>query len=201
MSRAWWCNLGRESGVLTGVSSDPDRRRRLRQDASFEAFVLAASPALFRSAFLLTGDRSDADDLLQSALLRTLRRWDAITGPPAAYAFTVLVNLSRDRHRNERRRPLRTPDDDVPDRPATDEVDRLIERHAITHAAWQLPAAQREVLACRFVMDLTVAETARALSLPEGTVKSYTARALGRMRVLLDEHESARHESEVRNAD
>ena len=185
------------------MSSDRDHDPRSREDAGFEAFVVAASPALFRSAVLLTGDRSDAEDLLQSALLRTLRRWNAITGPPAAYAFTVLVNLSRDRHRNERRRPATAPHHDVPDRPAVDEVDRLIERHAITHAAWQLPAAQRELLACRFVMDLTVAETARVLSLPEGTVKSYTARALDRMRELLSEHASARpnHASEVRNAD
>lgn len=165
--------------------------------------MLSASRALFRSAMLFTGDRSDAEDLLQTALLRTLRRWEAITGPPAAYTFTVLVNLSRDRHRNERRRVPVIPHHDVSDRPGADEIERLIERQAITHAAWQLPVSQREVLACRFVMDLTVTETARALRLPEGTVKSYTARALGRMRELLSDQPADYPDavSEVRHAD
>ena len=165
--------------------------------------MLSASAALFRSAIVLTGNRSDAEDLPQTALLRTLRRWEAITGPPAAYTFTVLVNLSRDRYRNEQRRLPTAPHHNVADRGGADEIDRLIERHAITHAAWQLPASQREVLACRFVMDLTVAETARALRLPEGTVKSYTARALDRMRELLAEYPTGRpdHGSEVRHAE
>jgi RNA polymerase sigma-70 factor (sigma-E family) len=167
------------------VSIDRVGRRDPRDVASIDAFVASASPGLFRSAVLLTGDRSEAEDLLQDALLRTLRRWDAITGPPAAYTFTVLVNLSRDRHRSRRRRPRTAPDHELPDRAAVDPIGGFIERQAITSAAWQLPAVQREVLACRFVMDMTVAETARALSLPEGTVKSYTARALARMRELL----------------
>jgi hypothetical protein len=54
---------------------------------------------VLRSAYLLLGDRDDAEDLLQTALIRTLRRWDAISGSPAAYAFAVLVNLSRDHER------------------------------------------------------------------------------------------------------
>lgn len=88
------------------------------------------------------------------------------------------------------------------ERPAADQLDRLVERDAITRAARRLPDAQREVLACRLLLDLTVAETADALGLPEGTVKSYTARALARMRELLGGGsgvESA--SSEVRSVD
>jgi RNA polymerase sigma factor (sigma-70 family) len=134
-----------------------------RLDAGFERFVASASPGLLRSAYLLTGDHAVAEDLLQSALLRTLRRWDSITGPPGAYAFAVLVNLSRDRLRAGRRRPATAPEHDALERPAADQLDRLVERDAITRAARRLPNAQREVLACRFVLDLTVAETADAL--------------------------------------
>jgi RNA polymerase sigma-70 factor (sigma-E family) len=154
-------------------------------DAEFERFVASASPALFRGAYLLTGDHGHAEDLLQRALTRTWRRWDAITGSPTPYAFAVLVNLSRDRWRAQRRRPQTAPQGSVPDHPGGDQLDRFLERDALTQAARRLPSTQREVLVCRFLLDLTVAETAATLGVPEGTVKSYTARALARMRELL----------------
>jgi RNA polymerase sigma factor (sigma-70 family) len=172
-------------------------------DQAFEQFVVTASPGLLRSAYLLTGDRGHAEDLLQSALLRTLRRWDTITGPPAAYAFAVLVNLAHDRRRAAGRQPRTTPERSMSDRPAVDQLDLLLERDEITHAARRLPAPQREVLACRFLLDLTVAETAATLALPEGTVKSYTARALTRMRELLSDDTTVvpSERSEARHAD
>ena len=177
-----------------------DRAERL--DAGFEQFVISVSPGLLRSALLLVDDHALAEDLLQSALLRTLRRWDSITGSPAGYAFAALVNLSRDGFRAQRRRPVITQDLDAVEHPGADHLDRLLERDAITRAARRLPRAQREVLACRFLLDLTVAETAAALKLPEGTVKSYTARALARMRELLDgDSIGERPASEVRRVD
>jgi RNA polymerase sigma-70 factor (sigma-E family) len=173
-----------------------------RLDAGFEHFVASASPGLLRSAYLLVGDHLVAEDLLQSALLRALRRWDSISGSPTAYTFTALVNLSRDHFRAQRRRPAMTQEHDAVGQAAVDHLDRLLERDAITRAARRLPEAQREVLACRFLLDLTVAETAHALGRPEGTVKSYTARALARMRELLGEDSADEPaSSEVRNAD
>ena len=152
----------------------------------FERFVRNASPDLLRSAYVLVGNHSDAEDLLQAVLLRTLKRWQVIEGQPAAYAFAVLVNLSRDRQRNRRRRPVTASPDRAPEPTATDEIDRLLERDAIVRVARRLPRRQREILACRFLLDLSVPETAAALGVPEGTVKSYTARALDRMRALLE---------------
>jgi RNA polymerase sigma-70 factor (sigma-E family) len=184
-----------------GSVRNDDRSGRL--DVGFEQFVSAASPQLLRSAYLLLGDRDDAEDLLQTALIRTLRRWDAISGSPAAYAFAVLVNLSRDHKRALGRRPLIVRDAEVPDRLANDLVESLVERDAVVQAALRLSRAQREALACRFLLDLSVAETAAALGVPEGTVKSHTARALAAMRELLaDDPVPARGESsEVRDVD
>ncbi len=179
------------AGVLSVVPNDPHRPPPRPLDAGFEDFVASASPALLRSAYLLTGDRGHAEDLLQSALIRTLGRWDAISGSPAAYTVAVLVNLSRDRLRARRRRPLTAPPDARPDLSADDQIERVVQRDAITRAARCLPRTQREVLACRFVLDLSVAETAQALGVPEGTVKSYTARGLARMRELLDDDRAA----------
>jgi RNA polymerase sigma-70 factor (sigma-E family) len=177
--------------------------RSERLGTGFERFVAATSPGLLRAAYVLSGDRDDAEDLLQGALLRTLRRWDAIDGSPAAYAFRVLVNLSHDRERTRRRRPSLALQAEIPERPVTDQVERLLEREAVTQAARRLPEVQRQVLASRFLLDLSVAETAAALDLPEGTVKSYTARALARIRELLAEKPiPTSHESpDVRRVD
>jgi RNA polymerase sigma factor (sigma-70 family) len=153
---------------------------------------------------MLTGDRGDAEDLLQSALTRTLRHWGTIEGSPIAYTFRVLVNLSHDRLRAQRRRPHTAPETSIPEVPALNQLDRLLERDAITQAARCLPSSQREVLVCRYLLDLTVAETAATLRVPEGTVKSYTARALARMRELLAQEpplKSGAGLSEVGNAD
>ena len=157
-------------------------RRPERLDAGFERFVSVTSPRLLRSAYLLLGDRHDAEDVLQSALMRTLRRWDAISGSPGAYAFAVLVNLCRDHKRTLRRRPLIGLQTEVPDGSVSDLVESALERDAVIQAALRLPRVQREALACRFLLDFSVAETAAALGVPEGTVKSYTARALAGMR-------------------
>ena len=146
-----------------------------------------AAPGLLRSAYLLTGGHADAEDLLQSALLRTLSRWQTIEGSPIAYAFRVLVNLSHDRWRSRRRWSSRAASEMVLEGPAADELERVLARDAIVAAARGLSRVQREVIACRFVLDLAVPETARALRLPEGTVKSHTARALALMRKALAE--------------
>jgi len=162
---------------------------RAIEEVEFERFVVADSPGLLRGAYLLTGDHGAAEDLLQVALIRTLRRWHQIEGAPAAYAFAVLSNLARDRLRNERRRPRLLFDRQPPERPVADAVQELLEREAIVVAARSLARPQREVVACRFLLDLTVEQTGTALGMPPGTVKSHTSRALARMRELLSDQD------------
>ncbi len=171
--------------------------------AGFDAFALRASPSLLRSAFVLTGDRGHAEDLLQTTLWRTASRWRVARLAPDAYAHRVLVNLSRDRRRGLRRRPVEQPASDVTVEVVVDPLDGLIARDTMTRAVRRLPVRQREVVVFRFFLDLSVAETAAALGISEGAVKSHTARALGRMRDLLAESDpvSGDVSAEVRNAD
>jgi RNA polymerase sigma-70 factor (sigma-E family) len=154
-------------------------------DREFDHFVALASPGLLRAAYLMTGDAGEAEDLLQGALLRVFRRWGAISESPTAYAFTVLMNLSRDHRRwlQRQRTSLASEPRGAP--AASDPVGRLLDRSEVVQAARALPRAQQAVIACRYLLDLSVTETALALDLPEGTVKSYTARALAKMRELL----------------
>jgi RNA polymerase sigma-70 factor (sigma-E family) len=169
-------------------------------DREFERFVVAESPGLLRSAYLLSGDRGHAEDLLQTALLRTFRRWSEIEISPRAYALKVLVNLSRDRRRALSRRPREAPEDQLPVGAALDHQPALVERGAIFAAARRLPRVQQEVLACRYLLDLSVSETAVGLDLAEGTVKSYTARALEALRELLAEDQTDGWPGDLRGA-
>jgi DNA-directed RNA polymerase specialized sigma24 family protein len=74
----------------------------------FDAFVAAQSVSLLRTAYLLTGDRGHAEDLLQQVLVRTATRWRVAREAPEAYARRVLANLAKDRWRHLRRRPRET---------------------------------------------------------------------------------------------
>jgi RNA polymerase sigma-70 factor (sigma-E family) len=161
-------------------------------DAAFERFVVRASHALLRTALLLSGDRGHAEDLLQMTLLRVHRRWCAIRESPDAYAHEVLVNLSRDRWRGMSRRPVEVQQSDARPELVADGIERLLERDTMAAAVRRLPRRQREVIALRFILDLSVAETATVLGTSEGTVKAYTARALARMRKLLAADDTAR---------
>jgi DNA-directed RNA polymerase specialized sigma24 family protein len=88
----------------------------------------------------------------------------------------------------------------MPDAQAPDDVGRLLERDAIIAAARALPRRQREVFTLRFLLDLSVAETAATLGFGEGAVKAYTSRALASMRRVLAEEASATAPSQLLEA-
>jgi RNA polymerase sigma factor (sigma-70 family) len=172
---------------------------RRNKEAAFTAFVQRASASLLRAALVLLDSREEAEDALQLTLLRTFRRWDHARQAPEAYSRAVLVNVCRERWRHRARHPELTgpladagqladsgqlpgagPLADVVS--FTDAVDR---RHVLVRALRQLPPVQREVLACRYLLDATVAETAASLDIAEGTVKSAASRGLDQLRMLL----------------
>jgi RNA polymerase sigma-70 factor (sigma-E family) len=153
-----------------------------RDRQEFEAFVAASSDRLLRTAYLLTRDRGHAEDVVQTALLRTARRWRTARKAPEPYARTVVVNLAKDRWRHLARRPAETQlDHDVP----LAGPEQVLDRDALMRAASKLPAGQRAVLVLRFFDDLSVEATAAALGCSTGTVKSQTSRALGNLRAAL----------------
>ncbi len=154
--------------------------RPLELDPSFDEFVVSGSARLLRSAYLLTGDRDHSEDLLQTVLVRTARRWDVARDSPHAYTHRVLVNLLHDRRRNLSRRVIEQPLDDFDDRlgSVADGTQGLIDRIAMMSAVRGLPLRQREVVVLRFFADLSVSETAAAIGSSEGTVKTHASRTL-----------------------
>jgi RNA polymerase sigma-70 factor (sigma-E family) len=149
-------------------------------DDEFSEFVVHWSPALLRIAFLLTSDRSDAEDLLQTALLKTSRHWGRLTDREAAYAYVHRVLVTTHTSWRRRRRVPEVLLDTLPDRPLSDQAD--IEIGRVLQALDQLPPRMRAVVVLRCYQDLTEAETAEVLGCSIGSVKSQTSRGLARLR-------------------
>lgn len=154
-------------------------------DAEYTEFVHASWPALYRTAYLMLGDRGLAEDLVQTALTKTYASWGKVRdlGAARAYARTTMVNTAASWFRkkgwhNEQ------PTDHL--REQTYDQDPTV-RPALMEALAQLPPRQRAVVVLRFYDDLSIAETARALGCAEGTVKSQTSDALAALRTLLGE--------------
>jgi len=153
-----------------------------RDRPAFDAFVSSSSDRLVRTAYLLCGDRGHAEDLVQTALMRTARQWRRAREHPEAYARQVVVNLAKDRWRQLGRRPVEAPlEADV----AEPQGDVSGDRDVLLRATRLLPPGQRAVLVLRFFDDLSVAETAAVLGCSTGTVKSQTSRALDNLRAAL----------------
>ncbi len=120
--------------------------------------------------------------------MRTAHRWHVASEAPTAYARQVLVNLSRDRARAAARRVSEVPlTADLHGSSVQSPEEAVGQRAVVMEALRQLPARQREVVVLRFFADLSVRETASVMGTSEGTVKSYTARALEHLRERLRE--------------
>ncbi len=152
----------------------------------FHAYVAARSPALLRTAFLLTGSRADAEDLLQTALAKTYLSWDRIRDREAldGYVRRILVNAQTSWWR--RRKVDEYATDELPERPARDSAPDFADDLALHDALWTalatLPPRQRAMVVLRYYEDLSEAETAQVLGVSVGTVKSTTFRALAKLR-------------------
>lgn len=153
--------------------------------AAFTEFVRGQVAGMARLARLLTGDRHDAEDLVQVVLSRVATRWEQIDDP-AAYARRTLYTQAVSRWRRLGRRAAERLTDAVPEPasvPAGDPETRLV----LSAALRRLTPRQRAVLVLRYYEDRTEAETAELLGVALGTVKSQTRHALRRLRVLAPE--------------
>ncbi|MFI7602317.1 SigE family RNA polymerase sigma factor [Actinoplanes sp. NPDC049681] len=154
--------------------------------ADFSDFVRTRTPALLRTAFLLTGDRHLAEDLVQDALARTHRalRKLADEGHFEAYTRTAMYHLHISRWRRRRfAESLPGELQDAP-HPAGDHSDRVDLQISLHQALARLTRRQRAVLVLRYFEDRTEAEAATLLSCSIGTVKSQTSKALARLRTI-----------------
>jgi RNA polymerase sigma-70 factor (sigma-E family) len=149
-------------------------------DLQFEEWARARTPALLRTAYLLTGSQHSAEDLVQAALERVMPAWGRIRENPDAYARVVLHRENAGQWR--RRRVREVSSDDAPEPGVADDSARVEIAMVLQAALARLTARQRAVLVLRFYEDRAEAEIADILSCSIGTVKSQTHKALRAMR-------------------
>ena len=149
----------------------------------FRAFVAGRSVALLRTAYLMTGNRADAEDLLQTALAKTYLAWDRINDRdhPEHYVRRVMANARTSRWRRSRGHEEYAVES-VPETAGRDDFADLDLHDALWRAMRALPTKQRAVLVLRYYEQLSEAEIAEVLGCSAGTVKSQASRALVKLR-------------------
>src|SRR5215203_5040185 len=152
----------------------------------FDEWVAARGPGLLRLAYVLTGNRADAEDAVQDALARALPRWEHIraVGDPDAYVRRMVVNAHTSWWRRFRRRETPVAEafaSDVPPTPGAEDRDR------VWAACLALPEAQRVAVVLRYYEQLEYAEIAALTGVAQGSVRSRVSRGLAALREALGE--------------
>jgi RNA polymerase sigma-70 factor (sigma-E family) len=152
-------------------------------DAEFRDYVTARGRALLRTAYLLTGNLADAEDLLQAALAKTYLAWDRIEdrGALDGYVRRAMVNTHISWWR--RRRVQEYPTDELPDRAVADHAGDSDLTETLRAAIDRLPSRMRTAVVLRYYEDMTEAEVAERLGVSLGTVKSTVSRAVAKLRI------------------
>jgi RNA polymerase sigma-70 factor (sigma-E family) len=154
-------------------------------EAEFKEFVVSRSHALRHTAYLMCGDVHQAEDLVQTVLLKLYMSWNWVqrAGNRDAYVRRVLIRCVIDEQRRAWRRRERLVT--VFPEPMAPPTSDMGERDAVLQALARLAPRQGATLVLRFWEDLSVEQTAELLECSTGTVRSQTARGLARLRGLL----------------
>jgi RNA polymerase sigma factor (sigma-70 family) len=165
-------------------------RAQQGDERAFEELVRTHEQPAFRLAYLITGNAADAQDAAQDAVIKAWRALGRFhpDRPLRPWLFQIVANEARNRRRSSGRRvgltvrAAREPS--LGDAAPSPETSLLAgeERRRLLAALDSLPEPARLVLGCRFLLDMSEEETAAALGVRPGTVKSRTARALERLR-------------------
>jgi RNA polymerase sigma factor (sigma-70 family) len=169
------------------------RARRGDPDA-YAALVRLHQRDAVRLAWLVGGDAGEADDVVQEAFVKAWRALDRFRpgSPFRPWLLRIVANEARNRRRASGRRmslALRHAAMPAGAGPPSPEERAVVggARSRVAAALDRLPEHERLVLACRYLLDLSEAETATALDLPRGTVKSRSSRGLDRLRADLED--------------
>lgn len=160
----------------------------------FAQFYADHHESIARALAVTLGDSELASDATNEAMTRAYKRWSKIShyDKPAAWVYRVALNWSRSWHRRRRRerdRPVAFSPSTVELSLRDDSLDAAIDQLSIDH---------RAVIVCRFHLDWSVDQTAEALDIAPGTVKSRLARALAQLKITITENETPEKPEEAR---
>lgn len=154
------------------------------RELDFEGFAATRWRRLVRTAYLLTGDHHEAEDVVQATFAKVFRNWSRISRleEPDAYVHRALVNNNLSRHRRRRVRQLLTPV--LPERAHTADGGHrgVEERSVLLQALAELPQRQRAVVVLRYWEDMSESQVAEVLGCSLGNVKSQASRGLAKLR-------------------
>ena len=179
--------------ALAGTGVTMSQESLSARDADFSSYMHARQASLLRTAYLLTGDRHTAEDLVQTAFAKLYLSWDKVQSRDSidGYVRRILVNENNSLWRRAWKRREHT----------TDELPEGATSTATTAApdascgTWCRPCPRkaRAVVVLRYYEELSEAETAEVLGISVGTVKSQTSRALAALRERAPEHPRPPH--------
>jgi len=156
---------------------------------AFEALFREYERAVFKDAYLITGSREDAEDILQevfTSVWRSRHTFDPNKGKLSTWLHRITVNECLKKRRKEKQRPLTLVGNDLQaDKDSRDETLQQLDHENLTEALSTLDARHRAVLVLRYFDDLSYQEIALTLGVPLGTVKSRINHALKMLRVRL----------------
>ena len=173
--------------------ADLIRRARQGDDTAWEILVREHQQAIFRLVYLLLGDAAEAEDVAQEAFIRAFRALDGFdqTRPLRPWLLRIAANLAHNQRRSVGRylqaltRMVRLSPEPVAF--IGERSGEKWEAETLWQAVKRLSPADQEVIYLRYFLDLSEAETAAALDVAPGTVKSRLSRALGRLRGVVDQ--------------
>jgi len=179
------------SEVVVRETSPPDefapsRTGRVDRDEAFGVLFRMHADGLVRLAFCLLGDREAAEDAVQEAYLSLYRNWNGLRdhGASQAYLRAAVINRSRSgQGQMVRARRIRQRLGSV-DRPTPSSEAQMIaydDSYRLAAAVQALSARQRQVVVCRYYLELTELETAAMLDIGLGSVKRHAHRGLARL--------------------
>jgi RNA polymerase sigma-70 factor (sigma-E family) len=174
--------------IETGASMERESPAAMSaRDAEFEQYMAARQPSLLRTAYLLTGDRHSAEDLVQTSLAKLYLSWDKVQRRELVdgYVRRIMVNENNSLWRRAWKRKEVTTDT-VPDYVGVADRHDHGERTALWEFVQTLPRKQRAVVVLRYYEDLTERQTAETLGCSLGTVKSQSHDAIRALRRGID---------------
>ena len=165
-----------QTDIDVGVRMPAEETR----DRDFSSYMEARQASLLRTAYLLSGDRHTAEDLVQVAFAKLYLSWERVRDREAldGYVRRILVN----EHNSLWRRAWKRREHATDDLPESGRHDTYDEGSDLWAAIQSLPRRTRAVIVLRYYEDLSEAEIAEALGISRGTVKSQASRGLGLLR-------------------
>jgi RNA polymerase sigma-70 factor (ECF subfamily) len=174
------------------VQADVIQRALRGDEAAYQSIVDEHREGVFRLAYLLLGDADDAEDVAQETFIRALRYLNRYDPERALrpWLLSITANLARNKRRSLGRywAALQRLAGQTPVESTTPEMRSMqaLEAHALWQAVRCLNGAEQEIIYLRYFLELSVAETAEALGVQQGTVKSRLHRALKRLREVIE---------------